>query len=126
MINRRNRRGVSLLEFLVIASLMAILVVATMRTLGNARFLRGVARDRGEMLILAQNELDRMRQQPVSEFQQGVQTFTEESSGKSDTVTVSLTKRDDGNWAADVSVERKGPDGVPMVRLSTICQGGEM
>lgn len=123
--NRRNRRGVSLLEFMVISSLMAILVVATMRTLGNARFLRGVARDRGEMLTLAQNELDGLRQLSGGEFEEGIKTFTDESLGKSDTVTVSLTKRDDGHWAADVSVERIGPDGVPVVRLSTICRGGE-
>lgn len=117
-------RGVTLVECLIFCTLWAILAVATMRVLGDGRVLRGNARDRSTMALIAQSELDRVRALPPQELKAGTTGRTDATWPSDTAATVSLTRRDDGTWLVDVRVARQSVEGKPEVRLTTIRRGG--
>lgn len=95
-----NRRAVTLIETLIYAGIMAFVAVATMGALGRSAVLRGMARTRSEMLVVAQSELDRLRSLPATDLSSGVL---------------------DGDWPSDMRVECQvadAPNALKLVRVT--------
>jgi prepilin-type N-terminal cleavage/methylation domain-containing protein len=116
-------RGVTLLELMVCVMLMSMLAVVTMRALGEARILRGNARDRAVMALIAQSEMERVRSLKASELTAGVQIRSDPAWPSDTTAHVELTPRDDGTWLLAVRVGRKSSEGKAPVSLTTIRSG---
>jgi Tfp pilus assembly protein FimT len=120
----RRDRGVTLIELTVYMAVWATVALATMHVLGDARMTRANARDRGVMTLIAQGELERVRQLPAAALKEGSENRKDPDWPSGVTATVTLKRRDDATWLVDVQVERESPEGKPHVRLTTIRAGG--
>lgn len=120
---RRHCLGVTLMEALVFAALWTLLAVCTMRVVGDARVLRSNARDRSEMTLIAQSELERVRQIPPVELAEKTTTRTDDQWRAGVHVTTTLKRREDGNWLVTVEVTRESVEGKIPVQLATIIRG---
>jgi len=114
---------VTLLEALIYCVLWAILAVATMRVLGDARILRSNARDRSVMALIAQSEIERVSSLPAEALTEGATTLQREEWPTDVTAMLDLERRDDGTWLIDIRVERDSVEGKPSVHLTTIRTG---
>ncbi|MBI5155491.1 hypothetical protein HZA57_09665 [Candidatus Poribacteria bacterium] len=119
-----HKRSVTLMEMIIVCALWAMLCVGTMRVIGDARMLRSNARDRTTMALIAQGELDRIRQLPASELKAGTEPRLDDSWPASVHALVTLEERADGLWLLDVWVGRDSTEGKAPVRLATIRPGG--
>lgn len=120
----RKQRGVTLLEMMIAGSLLLMVALFTMRTLGQARILRGNAAMQHTMLLLAQEELDRLRMLSVSDMAAGIEEIRHDNWPEKVKATVTIAEREDGTWLLDVVVGRPTIEGLQPVRLTTIRQGG--
>ena len=119
----KRKRGVTLLEVLIAATLLTVVALFTMRALGQSRILRGNARAQETMLLLAQEELERLRATPAGELAEGTTTHRGTGWPEKMASTVTLDQRDDGTWLIDVTVDRPAIEGLSPVRLTTIRRG---
>lgn len=111
------------MELLVYLSLLTLLTVSTMKVLGNAAIIRGAARERAKMLLIAQTQLDAARRLPAGELKAGESVGEDIGLPPSMTVMTRYTPREDGTWLVDVVVSRETIEGLPSVSLSTIRGG---
>lgn len=118
-----SRRGMTLLEAIVAATLFAMISVFTMRALGQSRVLRGNARAQQEILMIAQQELERVRAIPAANLQAGSNSQSDPAWPDKVSSRVTIKPMDDGTWMIDVVVERAALEGMPPVRLTTIRRG---
>lgn len=122
---RRRTRGLTLLECMLFCALYAILAVATMRIVGDARVVRSNARDRTRLAVIAQSELDRLRSVPAAERKVGVQTMTNAAWPQGTQVQVELKPAGTGTWNVEVRATRASIEGKPSVRLASVIAGGQ-
>ena len=120
-----KRRGLTLLETLMYVAILAITIAFTLRAVGEARMIRGNARDRAALVLIAQSELERWRIAPAAQLSEGAMRIENPSWPSGASATVSLRKTANGLWEIDVRVRRKGPEGKPEVRLTTIRTGAQ-
>jgi hypothetical protein len=118
-----SRRGVTLLEVMIYTAVWTALAVATMRVIGDGRTLRSNARDRGAMVLIAQNELERARTLPSDKLTTGSTERTSADWPSGVKARVELSPRADGAWLVDVVVTRESVEGKPSVRLATVRPG---
>jgi type II secretory pathway component PulJ len=119
----RRNRGVTLLEALVFSALWAVLAVVTMRALAEGRELRGDARDRTRMALIAQGELERVRALPAADLREGVTERADPGWPRDVRSAVELLRRPDGTWQVDVRMTRESDTGKAPVRLTTVRTG---
>jgi Tfp pilus assembly protein PilX len=119
----RRDRAVTLLETLVFCALWTVLAVVTMRSLAEGRELRGNARDRTRMALIAQGELERVRAVRAADLREGVTERSEPGWPADVRTAVELSRRPDGTWLVDVRVTRESDTGKPPVRLTTVRTG---
>lgn len=121
----KSRRGMTLMELLIVCCGMMLLTVGTMRGLGEARLFRSAARDRSAMALVAQSELERLRTLKAPQIKAGVSRLEKHPEWPGDLeVTCELKKRDEATWLALVRVERRSLEGKPTVELATILAPG--
>ncbi len=125
MMNRRTAKGVTLLEAIIAFTLLTVIALFTMRAVGQGRIVRGNARAQHELLLLAQEELERVRAIPATELQAGEAEHQDSSWPSTVTSKVLLEKQAGGTWLVDVTLFRETIEGLPPVRLTTIRRGGE-
>ena len=117
-------RGLTLLELMIFCALFTLLAVATMRTLGESRMVRGRARDRSAMALIAQAQIEHARLLPASELREGETTVTNPEWPKDVEAVVKLARQKDNLWLVDVSVRRSSIEGKAEVTLATLRPGG--
>lgn len=122
-----RRRGFTLLEVIIYAALLAMVSVATLGCLAQARLARARARDRASLLAVALGAVERTKaaaaagRPPV----EGVSEPAAEPWWPAETsVTLTAARRPDGLTAIDVTAVRTTPEGAPPVRLATLISGG--
>lgn len=121
---RRRSHGLTLLETLVYLSIWALLSIATVRALGEARMIRSGAKDRAQMAWMAQEILDERR---VAGTSHDAGTFerldlSERLAGTEAVFTVE--EGPSGTLLLEVVVRRESLEGKPTVRLTTLVAGG--
>ncbi len=116
-------RGFTLLECMIVAMLGAILAVTTLRVLGDARQVRGNARDRLMLASLAQGELDRLRTLPAAEVRETTETLTKPDWPEGVALQVITRPYSAETWQIDIVAARQSIEGKPAVRLSTLRRG---
>ena len=121
--NRRNSKGVTLLECLIYCAILTALALLTMRALGEAALVRGRGTERGRLILIAQEQLDEARRLPAADLVEAEETLRSDKWGPSLTTTRRFTQREDGNWVIDIIVARETGEGIPAVHLSTIRAG---
>lgn len=124
MISRKGSKGFTLLECMIYCALFAMLAVGTMRVIGEARMVRSNARDRTQLALLAQGELDRIRSAPVAERKVGVQTLTKPGWPSGTQLQVELQTTTGGMLSVEVRATRSSIEGKPTVRLASLVPGG--
>jgi len=102
----KTQRGMTLVEAVIAISIMSMMAIFTLQSLGHSRLLRGYARDRADMILLAQSELDRVRR--ADNLQPGITT---NSPDRDTTVTATITAAVHGLMQVDVLVERVRSEG---------------
>ena len=117
----RTRGGFTLLELLIFMGLFAGLSIATLHVLVDGRLLRAKSRDRQQLALLAQSELDRVRTLDLKEIRkiQSRRTNPEWPAG----TEVEVFTEDgpvSGTTQLGVTVRRDGLDGLAPVRLVTL------
>ena len=117
-------RGVTLLEMLFCAFIITLIAVATLSVMGDGRVMRERARQRAELALIAQGELDQLRCLPMAQLTDGQQTVQHEDWPQSVRVVETIRKRDDGFLELEFRAERKSPSGVLKVVLYSIHPGG--
>lgn len=104
--NAYKQRGLTLVEAIIAVSIMSMMAVFTLKSLGHSRLLRGYARDRAEMVLLAQTELDRVRR--TETLEPGITTT---SVDRDTTATATITASVHGLMQVEVLVERVRSEG---------------
>ncbi len=120
----RSRRAMTLLEVMIFSSILALTAVSTLRVMGDARVVRGNARDRSTMALIAQSEIERVRSLPADRLVAGSQAKRDPSWPEGVAATLTTTPRPDGTWLVDVRVARESLEGKAPVRLTTVVAGG--
>ncbi len=121
----KSRRGFTLLECMMYSSLFAILAVGTMRVVGDARVIRSNARERTNLAVIAQSELDRVRSMPAAERKPGVQKLSKPEWPSGTTVEVEIQSvAAGGTSTVEVRAQRASLEGKPSVRLASVMAGG--
>jgi Tfp pilus assembly protein PilV len=113
----------ALLEVLVFVALWGMLAVTTMQSLAQSREMRGNARDRTRMALIAQEELERVRALPAAELREETNERTDPAWPGDVKSMVTLKPVPGGNWSVEIRVDRKSFDGKVPVRLATIRRG---
>ena len=102
----KSQRGLTLTETIIAVMIMSMMAVFTLKSLGHSRLLRGYARDRAEMALLAQTELDRVRR--AEKLAPGITTT---SVDRDTTATATITASVQGLMQVEVLVERVRSEG---------------
>ncbi|MBX7247152.1 MAG: prepilin-type N-terminal cleavage/methylation domain-containing protein [Candidatus Sumerlaeaceae bacterium] len=123
-IHANKARGLTLLELMIVSAVFTLLAVVTMRSLGESRMLRGRARDRSAMVLIAQEQIDRIRQIPPADLKAGEDVRTSEAWPPGVEATVRLEPGPDKLWKIDVTVRQKSSEGKAEVQLATLLPGG--
>lgn len=118
------RRGVTLLEMLLAATVMALIAVCTLTTLSDSRALRERAHHHAEMALWAQGELERLRVTPLAKLAPKETTVHRDGWPASVSAVESVRKRPDGYTELSVHLIRKNPVTDILVDLMTIHPGG--
>ena len=119
-----HTRGMSLLEMLIACSIFTMIVISTIAVVANGRVMRERAKDRSELALLAQGELDRLRIVPLAEAAPGEQVIRREGWPANVSVTTRIETREDGYLELNVSALRTAPAGDLAVTLTGIHPGG--
>ena len=120
-----SRRGVTLLETMVFVSLWAIVAVGTMTAVAQSSVIRSRAADRSAMVMIAQQELERVRHLPAGDLKEGTEERTLPEWPAGTVAEIETREREDGTWLIDVRVNRSTIEGLAPVRLTTLRLGGE-
>jgi type II secretory pathway pseudopilin PulG len=113
-----NRRAITLVEVLIYVAILPAVTLSTMAALSRGRLLMGVARERQNLTLIAQEELDRIRLLPPSELSDGV-TFQADG----DVVTTTTLSRVGPHWEVQVEASRHTIDGLQPMYLATLRRG---
>jgi len=114
----------TLLETLIFVAVVAIVACFTMRIVADARLMRVNARDRAAMALIAQSEIERVRQLPAAQLAEGSSKRADRLWPEGVAATVSLKALEGGLWQIDAHVEGESAEGKPAVHLTTIRDGG--
>lgn len=109
---------------MIYCALFAMLAVGTMRVVGEAHMIRSNARDRTQLAVLAQGELDHIRNAPAAERKVGVQTLTNTEWPTGTQLQVELQPASAGMLSVEVRATRESIEGKPTVRLASLLPGG--
>jgi hypothetical protein len=109
---------------LICVFVMSLVAVGTAAVLGEGRVLRERARQRAELALIAQGELDRLRTQPIAQLTAGWEAIRRDEWPANVSATVAIERRTDGYWQLSVQAERRSPGGDRAVALTTIHPGG--
>ena len=117
---KRRNSGITLLELLAYSALFILAATATMRALAESRELQGRARDKVDLLLITQTEMDRLRHMPVGELEEGKVVYTKDLWPAGTQLAVEIKKHDDATWLVDLQATRESVEGKPSARLTTI------
>lgn len=120
---RRAPRGLTLLEMLIAVTIITLMAVSTCEVLGNAKVTRERARQRTELALLAQSELERMRAAPAGDMTPGESEQRPEGTPASVSLERRVTAREDGLLELEVTARRAGATGEIVCRLTTLREG---
>lgn len=117
----RHRRtwGLTLLEVTVYGSVFLFLVLCTMKALGDARGLRGRARDRAALALYVSTELDRAR--ATSTTLTGVYTLRPPAELGDTSATLVIRRRSPALAEISVAASRAGVYGSNDVSMTTLA-----
>jgi type II secretion system protein I len=122
---RDRRRGFTLLECLIYCALFSMLAVGTMRVVGESRLVRSNARDRTQLAVIAQTELDRLRTEPAANRKPGVQKLSRPEWPKGTQLEIETKGADGGLLHVEIRARRESIEGKPTVNLATVIAGAQ-
>lgn len=117
-------RGITILELLLAAAVMAMIAVCTLAALADGRALRERAHHHAEMAIWAQGELERLRVTPLAKLTAGETAVHRNGWPAAVSAVETVRKRPDGFTELGVQLRRKNPGADILVDLVTIHPGG--
>jgi len=119
-------RGFTLFEAMIYGALLAMIAVSTMAALGRSAVVRGMARTRSELLVIAQEELDRLRAPEETEaLAPGSFDVTSDDWPDGTALEVTITESESDLLLLHVEVSRRVGEGVRSVILETAVRKRE-
>lgn len=121
---RRSQSALTLLEVVVCVSIIAIVSVWTMDVIANGRSLQGRARDKADLTVIAQMELDQLRLQNMEWTSGTMELAVRPEWPMGTTVEAILSPHEKGFHLLEVRAMRTTADGPVTSKLQTLVGGG--
>ena len=111
---------------IALSAILAMIAVSTMAVLGRSAVVRGMARTRSELLVIAQQELDRLRTPGErTTLSPGSFDVLNDDWPAGTRLQVSVKEADDDLFLLRVEASRRTGEGVRSVSLETAVERGD-